>query len=150
MTFRFNRVTALILYVLLLPLVLVIRLWQFLIGHRKPEYASTIEGDPLAYAGERPILIAIWDESASVWTAATAEVVEQLKTEFAGQCEFAYVEESPESVAKYGWAVVPTLVLRHRGKEVGRFSNTIEADEVRPAIDATLAEPSAAPDRAGR
>jgi hypothetical protein len=143
MRIRLNRIRAFILIVLTYPLVLMLRLWSLASGHRKPVYAGTIDGDPLGYAGDRPILIALWSESASVWTAATAEVVEQLKAEFAGRCEFAYVEESPESVAAYGWAVIPTLVLRYRGREVGRFTNTIEVEDVRPALVAALTAPTA-------
>jgi hypothetical protein len=139
MTFRLNRATAFLLVLLLWPLVRVIRVWQSLTGYRKPEYAGTIEGDPMAYAGDKPLLIAVWGEYATVWTAATADVVEQLKAEFADRCEFTYVEESREVREKYQAEVVPVLILRHRGQELGRFVNTVEADEVRPAITAAIA-----------
>ena len=142
MAIRINRFAAILLMVLLFPLVLCIRLVQFLMGHRKSEYVGTFEGDSLAYSGENPLLIAVWAEGAAVWTAATADVVEQLKQEFAGRCEFAYVEASGRSVIDaYRVEVVPVLILRHRGTEVGRFANVLGADEVRTAIIA-VAEPA--------
>jgi hypothetical protein len=137
MQIRINRFMAIVLMVLLFPLVLVVRLIGLLTGHRKPEYVGTVDGDPLAYAGDKPILIAVWAEGASVWEAATAEVLEQLKNEFAGRCEFAYVEASSRAVIEaYGAKVVPVLILRYRGAEVGRFVNTMGSEEVQSAIAA--------------
>ncbi len=134
-----SRVSAIAIIGLLFPIVLAIRVLRFMTGHRKPVYKGTIDGDALAYAGDMPVLIAVWAESASVWTAATADVVEQLRIEFAGRCEFAYVQATSKSVTEsYGAGIVPVLILRHRGTEVGRFVNTMEADEVRPAIEAIL------------
>ena len=141
MEIRLNRFTAILLMVLLYPLVLVSRLVGFLTGHRKPVYVGTIEGDPLAYAGKKPLLIAIWAEGAAVWSAATAEVVEHLKAEFAGRCEFAYVEAGSRQVLDaYRAEVVPVLILRCDGKEVGRFVNALGAEEVRTAIRARIGE----------
>lgn len=132
-----NRVSAMFLSVLIYPLVIMIRLLRCLAGYRKSVYKGTIDGDPLTYAGDLPVLIAVWGEGASVWTAATAEVVRQLKKEFAGRCEFVYVEASSKSITeRYDARIVPALILRHRGKEIGRFVNTMEIDEVRPAIKA--------------
>jgi thioredoxin-like negative regulator of GroEL len=140
MMIRLNRFTAILLMVLLYPLVLVSRLVRFLTGQRKPVYLGTIEGDPLAYSGEKPLLIAVWAEGAAVWTAATAEVVEQLKAEFAGRCEFAYVEAASRQVTEaYQAEVVPVLILRHHGKEIGRFVNTLGAEAVEAAIVAAIA-----------
>lgn len=137
MAIRINRVTASVLLVLLYPLVLAVRLARLLTGHRKPVYVGTIEGDPLEYAGDKPVLIAVWAEWASVWTAATAGLVAQLQAEFAGGCEFAYVEASSKAVTeRYDANIVPVLILRHRGAEVGRFVNTLGLEEVRPAIAA--------------
>lgn len=137
MAIRINRFMAIVLMVLLYPLVLVIRLVHLLIGHRKPEYVGTVDGAPLEYAGDKPILIAVWAEGASVWEVATADVVEQLKKEFAGRCEFAYVEASSRAVTEaYGANIVPVLILRHRGAEVSRFVNTMGLEEIRPAIAA--------------
>lgn len=137
MQIRINRFMAIVLMVLLYPLVLVIRLVRLLTGHRRPEYVGTVDGDPLGYAGDKPILVAVWAEGASVWEAATAEVVEQVKKEFAGRCEFAYVEASSRAVTEaYGANIVPVLILRHRGAEVGRFVNTMGLEELRPAIAA--------------
>lgn len=137
MAIRINRFMAIVLMVLLYPLVLVIRLVHLLIGHRKPEYVGTVDGAPLEYAGDKPILIAVWAEGASVWEVATADVVEQLKKEFAGRCEFAYVEASSRAVTEaYGANIVPVLILRHRGAEVSRFVNAMGFEEIRPAIAA--------------
>lgn len=74
-----------------------------------------------------------------MWTAATADLVEQVKKEFAGRCEFAYVEASSKAVTEaYDAHIVPVLILRHRGTEVGRFVNTMELDEIRPAMAAIM------------
>lgn len=137
MQIRINRVMAIVLMGLLYPLVLVIRLVRLLAGRRRPKYVGTVEVDPLEYAGDKPILIAVWAVGASVWEAATAEVVEQAKKEFVGRCEFAYVEASSSAVTEaYGANIVPVLILRHRGTEVGRFVNTMRLEELRPAISA--------------
>lgn len=137
MTTRINRFMAIVLMVLLYPIVLIIRLVGLLTGQKKPVYVGTLESDPLEYAGDKPLLIAVWAEGASVWSAATADVVEQLKKEFAGRCEFSYVEASSKAVTEaYGANIVPVLILRHRGAELGRFVNTMGLEEVRPAIAA--------------
>lgn len=137
MRLTLNPWTALLLRFLLFPLVLVIRLIKVLTGKHKPVYTSTIAENPLEYRGDKPLLIAVWDESASIWTAATAGVVEQLRAEFAGACEFAYVEASSRTVTEaFGAKIVPVLILRHRGTEVKRFVNTMEVEEVRPALQA--------------
>ena len=131
-----NRFGAGLLLILLSPIVLVIKALQAITGQgKKPAYVSTIEGDPLAYAGDRPVLIAVWATWASVWRAATEQIVEQLRSEFAGKCEFAYVECVNSAVKDaYRADVVPVLILRLRGQELGRFVNTLEADQVRQAI----------------
>jgi hypothetical protein len=136
MRITLNRFTAAILLILLSPIVLMIKLINATMGRgKKASYVSTIEGDPLAYDGDRPVLIAIWATWASVWKAATEKVVDQLKGEFSGECEFAYVECLGRSVQDaYRADVVPVLILRHRGKELGRFVNTLQAEEVRQAI----------------
>ncbi len=132
-----GRFSAIFLMVLIYPLVIVTHLIRFIAGYHKPDYESTIEGDPLKYSGDLPLLIAVWSEDASVWTVATADVVQQLKQEFVGRCEFVYVEASSKSVTEiYDAEIVPVLILRHRGKEIERFVNTMELDEVRPAISA--------------
>lgn len=136
MRITLNRHTAKLLLILLAPLVLVIKLANAVTGRgKKPSYVSTIEGDPLAYDGDRPILIAVWATWAAVWRAATASVVEQLKHKFSGKCEFAYVECTTNSVNEtYRANVIPVLILRHRGQELARFVNTGDAEQVRQAI----------------
>jgi hypothetical protein len=136
-----NRFAARLLLILLLPIALPIKLFNWLTGrNRKPSYTSTIDGDPLTYDGERPLLIAVWATWAAVWRAATEKVVEQLKSEFSGRCEFAYVECTNRSLTEaYDANVVPVLILRHRGKEVARFVNTLDAEQARQAIERCLA-----------
>lgn len=135
MAVRLNRISAFVLLCLLYPVVLVLRLVRYLTGRRKPTYVGTIPGDPLTYDGDRPLLIAVWDESSSIWSAATADIVAQLKDEFTGRCEVAYVEASCRDIIQaFQASIVPVLILRHRGQEVDRFVNTMEIDEVRPAI----------------
>ncbi len=129
-----TRVTARILLALLFPLWLALKVFWYLMGYRKPIYVSTIDGDPLRFAGDKPLVIALWHEGLSFWDD-TAAAVEQLRAEFAGRCEFAYVEVTSRAVAEaYNSPVVPALILRHRGAEVGRFVNVMSADEVRPAV----------------
>jgi hypothetical protein len=136
MNFTLNRFRAKLLLILLAPVVLAIKLVNAITGKgKKPSYASTIEGDPLAYDGDRPILIAVWATWAAVWRAATEKVVDQLKSEFSGKCEFAYVECTDNSVNDTCHAkVIPVLILRHRGQELARFVNTLDAEQVRQAI----------------
>lgn len=134
MAVRVNRFMAIAGMCLLFPLVFVIRLVRFLSGHRKPAYENTISGDPLAYDGPRPLLIAVWEEGASIWPS-TAAVVEQLKAEFAHDCEFAYVEATSRDVIDtYQAKIVPLLILRHHRADVERFVNTMDVDEVRPTL----------------
>ena len=93
MRITLNRFTAGLLLILLSPIVLPIKLLNAVTGRcKKPTYIGTIEGDPFAYDGDRPVLIAIWATWASIWQAATEKVVEHLKNEFSGKYEFAYVE----------------------------------------------------------
>lgn len=141
MRITLNRFTSRLLLILLLPIVLPIKLLNAVTGRGKaPRYASTIEGDPLAYEGDRPLLIAVWAPWASVWGAATENVVAQLKDELSGTCEFAYVDCADRAVKDaYGADVVPVLILRHRGRELARFVNTLQADDVRKAISDCIA-----------
>jgi hypothetical protein len=138
---KLNRFTARLLLILLTPIILPIKLINAVAGRgKRPTYVNTIEGDPLAYDGDNPILIAVWAGWASVWRAATEKVVEQLKGEFSGKCEFAYVECADRSVIDaYRADVVPVLILRHRGQELARFVNTLEAEQVRQAIADSIA-----------
>ncbi len=141
MRITLGHFTARLLLILLAPVVFSIKFLGAITGRgKKPSYIGTVEGDPLAYAGERPILIAVWATWASVWRAATEQVVEQLRAEFAGRCEFAYVECANRAVKNaYRADVVPVLILRHRGQELGRFVNTLDAEQVRQAIARSVA-----------
>jgi hypothetical protein len=136
MEITLNRFTAGLLLIALYPIVLLVRLFKAVTGGgKKLAYVGTVEGDPLAYVGDRPIIIAVWATWASVWQAATAGIVEQLKGEFSGKCEFAYVECVDRSVMDaYGASVVPVLILRLRGQDLARFVNALDAEQVRKAI----------------
>lgn len=137
---KINRPIAYVLLVLLYPFVLISRLIGWLRGDKNPEYGSTIEGDPLAYSGSRPLVVAVWGRYASVWTVSTAQVVEDLKSEFEGKCEFAYVESSSRAVdSRFQVEIVPTVVVFSCGKEVARFVNLSEIDEIRPTLQTLLA-----------
>lgn len=58
MRIRLNRFTALLLLILLLPIVLPIKLYRWVTATgTKPVYQITLEGDPLAYFGERPVVV---------------------------------------------------------------------------------------------
>lgn len=140
MRIRLSRVGAIVLIILLLPFVATLRLVRFLRRREKPVFTNSIDGDPLAYIGDKPLLIALWADWAHIWDVATRGIVQQLEREFAGQCEFAYVDASRRSVRQaYGAHVVPTLILRQQGAEIKRFMNVLDADDVRSAIAAVVA-----------
>jgi len=136
-----GRGSARRLLALLSLILLPVRLFNKVTGRGKASaYVGTIAGDPLGYDGDRPVLVAVWAPWASVWRAATERVVEGLKGEFSGRCEFAYVECAGRSVQEaYRADVIPVLILRHRGEELARFVNTLEAGQVRQAIAGCVA-----------
>jgi thioredoxin-like negative regulator of GroEL len=81
---------------------------------------------------------------AHIWDVATSGIVERLREEFAGRCEFAYVDATSRAVRDaYGAQVVPTLILRHHGTEIGRFVNVLKDADVRSAIAAAIAKSNA-------
>jgi len=150
MRIRLNRFTALLLLLLLAPIVIPLKLLKRLTGSdKKPEYSSTIECDPLTYTGDRPLVVALWATWATVWKVSTAQIIHEVKNEFAGRCEFIYVEGIDRSIgAKYGVKVLPAVLVFHGGKEVARFINLLNADELRQAIhDIAGAEQDAGKDR---
>jgi hypothetical protein len=147
MRIRLTRLAAIILLILLFPFVVSLRLVRVL-RRRRAETVLTgsIDGDPLAYTGDAPVLIALWADWATVWQVATRGVVEQLEREFAGRCEFAYVDASARTVrGAYGAAVVPTLILRQHGTDIERFVNVLKVEDVRSAIAAAIKSPAPAP-----
>lgn len=144
MQIRLTRFRTIVLLILLVPFVAVLRVVRTLRRQKKPVYTSSIDGAPLAYVGDNPILIAVWADWAHVWNIATGRIVEQLRREFAGRCEFAYVEATSRAVTDaYGAQVVPTLILRHHGADIERFVNVLRHDDVRSAIAAAIAKPNA-------
>lgn len=131
-----NRFTASLLLLVLAPVLIPLKAVRRLTGGRnKPGYSSTLDGDPLAYGGERPVVVAVWADWATVWRVATAEVMDEMKHEFAGRCEFVCVEGGGKEVgAKYGVDVLPVVIVYHRGKEVTRFVNLRDANDLRAAL----------------
>jgi hypothetical protein len=136
MRIRVNRLTAVLLLILLAPIALPLKLYRWVTGTgKKPAYPNTLEGDPLAYAGPRPVVVSLWATWATVWSVATEQIIRELQTEFAGKCEFVYIEAVDRSVkAKYGVDVVPAVLVFHGGQEVGRFINLLEADALRRCV----------------
>jgi thioredoxin-like negative regulator of GroEL len=148
MQIRLTRIGTILLMILLLPFVATLRLVRFIRRREKPIYRNTIEGDPLAYTGDNPILIALWADWAHIWDVATRGIVAQLEHEFAGRCEFAYIEAINRTVKNTdGARVVPTLILRHHGADIERFVNVLKPDDVRSAIAGAVANRGAASDR---
>lgn len=139
---RLTRSSARILRMLLAPLAWVRKLRKRASGEdKKPVYVNTIDVDPVLYSGDRPLVVSVWATWASIWEV-TAPIVEQLKTEFAGRCEFSYVEMVNRStLQKYGVDVLPAVLVYRNGKEVARFINLIQIDEPRKAI-ASLVGPA--------
>ncbi len=136
MRIRVNRVTAALLLLLLAPIVLPIRFYRWLTGKgKKPTYANTLESDPLAYAGQRPLVVSLWATWATVWSVATERIIRELQTEFADRCEFVYIEAADRSVtASFRVDVVPAVLVFHGGQEVARFINLLEADALRQCL----------------
>jgi hypothetical protein len=131
-----NRWTALLLLIVLLPFIIPIKLYQWLTGTgKKPTYFNTLEGDPRAYAGDRPVVIALWAMGLTVWEVATEQIVQQLQNEFDGKCEFVYVEAVTFAVEEdYKVDNIPAVLVLHHGQEVGRFLNLMEPNELRQCI----------------
>ena len=136
MMVRLNRVTAFLMLVLLAPILLPMKLYRWITGTgKKPVYLSTLEGDPLAYSGERPVVVSLWATWATVWTVTTAQIVQGLQGEFAGRCEFVYIEAVSSGIQEeYKADAIPAVLVFHRGQEVGRFINLLEAEPLRGCI----------------
>ena len=137
MRIKLNRFTAGLLLLVLLPIVVPIRLWKRLTGRgRPPAYTNTINVDPFAYDGPRPLVVAMWASYATVWKVATEQVIEQLRGEFAGKCEFVYIDGSRPASAdpRLNVDVLPAVVVFHGGREVGRFVNLLDPDEPRKLL----------------
>jgi len=61
--------------------------------------------------------------------------VRGLQREFAGRCEFVYIDLAKRTLAqKYNVDVIPTVLVVHHGQEVGRFVNLLSADKLRACI----------------
>jgi thioredoxin-like negative regulator of GroEL len=151
MQIRLTCVRTILLMIVLLPFVAALRLVRALRRREKPVYASSIDDAPLDYVGENPILIVVWADWAHVWDIATSGIVERLREEFAGRCEFAFVEATSRAVRDaYGAQVIPTLILRHHGADIERFVNVLRPDDVRSAIAAAVGRPVSTSDTVHR
>lgn len=141
MQIKLNAFTVLLLRVILFPVAMVLAFFEWVTGAgKKPAYLSTIQEHPLEYRGDRPLVIAVWATWASVWSS-TLEAITQVKDEFAGRCEFCFVEATGNDVAaEYQVEIVPTVIVRHKGKEVARLVNLMDADELRKAVAKCVAE----------
>lgn len=142
MQLKLNRFTAIFLLVLLAPIVFPIRLFQWITGTAyNPQYDNSIDGDPMKYIGDKPIIIAVWAKWASIWKTMTDELVSQLRSEFGDRCEFAYIEITEHGqVDELGLNVAPTVILRHSGQDIARFPNMIDRDEIDAALTKLLAD----------
>ena len=147
MRIRVNRITAVVPVVLLVPIVGILRLVRLLTGRRRRlSYKNTMQTDPKEYAGPRPVVIALWAEWAAVWTSTTADYMSRLEQEFAGRCEFVYVDASRRSVRDaFGVSGLPVLIVRHHGVEVARFAHFVWPDDLRSALVSALEGSANAP-----
>jgi hypothetical protein len=134
-----TRQAARVASVILLPVVVVSKLIRRVKGDVKShDYVSTIDCDPTTYTGPRPLVVAIWAEYASIWEI-TESIVKQMQSEFAGVCEFAFVDGGKIDVQrKYDISAVPAVLVYHRGKEVGKFINLIKPEQLRDHLLAQL------------
>ena len=137
MRITLNRFTGRLLLLALLPIVLPTRLWKRLTGRgRPPTYINTVDVDPFAYGGSRPLVVSIWASYATVWKVATANVIEQLRGEFTDKCEFMFIDGSRGASVdpRFRVDVLPAVLVFHGGREVGRFINLLDPDEPRKLI----------------
>lgn len=137
MRITLNRFAARLLLLLLLPIVIPVRLWKRLTGRGcPPSYTNTIDVDPLAYDGPRPLVVAIWASYATVWKVATANVIQQLRDEFAGKCEFVYIDRSRAASVdpRFQVDVLSAVLVYHGGREMGRFINLLAPQEPRQLL----------------
>jgi hypothetical protein len=144
MQVRLTRARARILLALIAPILLLIRLSRILrgkpvkrAGKLDPHLLSSISAaDPLDYRGERPLLAAFWALGTN-WDAGGFDALLNLQRDFAGRCEFLYVEATSESGAlreRHRIDIIPTVVLFHRGVELARAVNAFSPELLRAAL----------------
>ena len=142
MQLKLNKFTASLLLAALSPLVIAIKMFQKLSGGKTvkvAEYQNTFEGDPLDYAGDRPLVVAIWADWASLWKMATGPALERLKLEYAGCCEFAYIECKDSGIKDHFKAdVLPLVILYHRGTEIARYPNLMSEDQIKTVLETMM------------
>jgi hypothetical protein len=140
MQLKLNRFTTLLLLVFLAPVVLPIWLYQWITETAyNPQYDNSVDGDPLEYAGDKPIIISVWAKWASVWKTITDDLVSQLRAEYGDRCEFAYIEITKQiQMVELGHDVAPTVILRQKGNDIERFPNMIDRGELEAAINKLL------------
>jgi hypothetical protein len=143
---RLTRFRRIVLTILLLPFVAVLRLVRTLRRREKPVYASSIDGAPLDYADDNPILIALWaigrTSGMSLRAGLSSDSGRSLPDAVSSLTSTQRAARSETRTAQ----VVPTLILRHHGTEIGRFVNVLKDADVRSAIAAAVAKSNATPD----
>jgi hypothetical protein len=150
---RLNRSRARLLLLILSPLVFLSRLVGLFAGRGwkrsgriDPRFLSTVQSDPLDSTGPLPVIAAFWSDGASVWKAAGLPMMARLQSEFAGRCEFWYVEAAADTqpvLDRHQVTIIPTIILFARDKEVARFVNALSDDDLRRALAGLLMEPKA-------
>jgi hypothetical protein len=153
MRLKLRRPSARLLLLLLAPVLLTIQIRRFLTGQSPkrrgrldPDLLSTIDGDPLAYSGDQPVVVAFWSESTPVWKAAAFPALIQLQTEFGAACKFRYLEAIPDNSliqSELEVSIIPTILVLHHGKEIARFVNVLSGGELRQVLADLVGRPAA-------
>lgn len=94
----------------------------------KPVALDDASFDAVVGRTELPIVVDFW----APWCApcrTMAPVFEQVAGEFAAQARFARVntDEAQAVAARFGIRSIPTLILLHGGREIGRKSGALDA-----------------------
>ena len=140
MLIKLNRFTAILLFLLISPIAVPILLYRWVTGTGyNPVYQNTVEGDPFAYAGDKPIIISVWAKWAGIWKTSTDEIIQQVRSEYGDRCEFGYIEiTNLKQYDEIGVNVAPTVIVRHKGIEVDRFPNMFEREPLESALRKVL------------